>query len=48
MEGKKCPEHGSCEERSRVKKKKKGREPRENPQGTLIFNSQRERSVPAK
>ena len=22
MEGKKCPEHGSCEERSRVKKKK--------------------------
>ena len=23
MEGKKCPEHGSCEERSRVKKKKK-------------------------
>lgn len=29
-------------------KKKKGRDPRENPQGTLIFNSQRERSVPAK
>lgn len=26
MEGKKCPEHGSCGERNRVKKKKKKEE----------------------
>ena len=30
MEGKKCPEYQSYGERSRVTKKKKGREPRKN------------------